>query len=119
LFAGLLYGIDLSQSAEHAMPLIAPRPVLLIHGTADQRTPVDNAYRLKAASTSPNVELWIVPGAAHVEAYLSDPQLYTTKIVKFLHFSARQLTTDGWLITRLGIPFTESNPAQPSDEGPG
>ena len=78
-----LYGIDLSATPEKAMTQIAPRPVLLIHGDADARIPVENAYRLKAATNNPNVELWIVPGAGHTGSYDVAPELYTLKIVTF------------------------------------
>ena len=81
--ASALYGIDLSVTPEKSMAQIAPRPVLLIHGDADARIPVENAYRLKAASNNPNVELWIVPGAGHTGSYDAEPELYTEKIVTF------------------------------------
>lgn len=81
--AGLMYGIDLSVTPEASMAQITPRPVLLIHGTGDTRIPVANAYRLKAASDNPNVQLWIVDGAEHTMAYRAEPQLYTETIVSF------------------------------------
>jgi pimeloyl-ACP methyl ester carboxylesterase len=77
------YGIDLTATPEKAMLKIAPRPALLIHGTADTRIPVENAYRLKAASNSSAVDLWIVPGAEHTQAYLVDPDFYARTIVGF------------------------------------
>jgi len=52
-------------SAVHDIPRIRPRPVLLMHGTADREVPVEQAYLLKSAG-GPNVELWIVPGADHL-----------------------------------------------------
>jgi len=44
---------------------ISPRPILLIHGTADRQIPVQDAYLLKQAA-GPQAELWIVPGADHL-----------------------------------------------------
>ncbi len=85
--SGLLYGIDLSATPAKAIAQIAPRPVLLIHGGADTRIPVDNAYRLKAATSSDTVELWIVPGVDHTLAYTADPELYARKIVAFFETS--------------------------------
>ena len=35
----------------------------------------------KAASTNPNVELWIVPGVEHTQAYRADPELYVDTVV--------------------------------------
>jgi uncharacterized protein len=78
-----LYGIDLDATPAKAMSAIAPRPVLLIHGTADTRIPVEHAYRLKAASTDPHVELWIVEGVEHTLAYTADPELYVQRIIAF------------------------------------
>ena len=83
-FASLFYGLDLAaMPPELAVPQIAPRPILFIHGTADTRIPVDHAYRLKAASRNPADELWIVPGAVHVQAFAVEPDLYATKVVAF------------------------------------
>lgn len=52
-------------SPVHDIPRIRPRPVLLMHGTADRQVPVEQAYQLKSAA-GPNAELWIVPGADHL-----------------------------------------------------
>lgn len=82
-FSSALYGIDLDATPQKAMAHIAPRPVLLIHGSADSRIPVENAYKLKAASSNPNVELWIVPGQEHTEAFKADPERYMQRLVAF------------------------------------
>lgn len=81
--ASVMYGIDPSVTPEKSMARLAPRPVLLIHGTGDTRIPVDNASRLKAATESPNVELWIVPGAEHTRSYAAEPEVYTQKVITF------------------------------------
>ena len=62
LVARYLFGLDFDTiSPEHAVPDIAPRPILFIHGRNDAVIPVENAYRLKAASRNPVDELWIHP----------------------------------------------------------
>jgi alpha-beta hydrolase superfamily lysophospholipase len=43
---------------------IPPRPILIMHGTADDQISVDNAYRLAKAAGN-RVQLWIVKGAGH------------------------------------------------------
>lgn len=48
-----------------AISHIAPRPVLLMHGTADKQIPVRDAYLLKQAG-GPSAELWIADGADHL-----------------------------------------------------
>jgi uncharacterized protein len=78
----VLYGLDLAViPPEQAVPRIAPRPILLIHGTGDRRIPVEHAYRLRAAARGPDDELWIVPEAGHVLSYDREPGPYATKVL--------------------------------------
>ncbi len=66
--AWLLYSLDFDAiPPERAVPDIAPRPILFIHGEKDHTIPVEHAYRLKAASQNPADELWILPGLGHTE----------------------------------------------------
>lgn len=52
-------------SAQHDIGRISPRPVLLMHGTADRQIPLEHVYLLKSAAGR-NTELWIAPGADHL-----------------------------------------------------
>jgi uncharacterized protein len=84
VFARLLYGLDLDAIApERALAQIAPRPVMFIHGTADDRIPVEHSYHLKAVSNNPADELWIVPGAGHVQAFTIEPDTYALRVTSF------------------------------------
>ena len=84
LFTQVLFGLDLSViPPELAVPRLAPRPILFIHGTADQRIPVENAARLKAAARGPADELWLVPGAGHVLSFEREPDTYAAKVLAF------------------------------------
>lgn len=71
------------------IPRISPRPVLILHGTADSQIPVENGYWLKEAGGE-NVILSIIEGADHLifsEDGLSDtPEdvLYRQHILSFL-----------------------------------
>jgi pimeloyl-ACP methyl ester carboxylesterase len=56
-----------------AAALIAPIPLLIVHGDKDEFFPVDHAERIYAAAGEPK-ELWIVPGFGHAERG-SGPQL--------------------------------------------
>lgn len=56
--------------------------LLLIHGDQDGIIPVQDAYDLKAAGGS-NVDLWIVPGGGHVEAYQKHSTEYLQKVRSF------------------------------------
>ena len=68
LVAWLLYSLDFGAiPPERAVPGIAPRPILFIHGDEDHTIPVEHARRFKAASQNPADELWILPGLGHTE----------------------------------------------------
>ncbi|HEX7994686.1 MAG TPA: alpha/beta fold hydrolase [Streptosporangiaceae bacterium] len=58
---------------DDAAALIAPIPLLIVHGDKDAFFPVDHAERIHAAANDPK-ELWIVPGFGHAESG-SGPQL--------------------------------------------
>jgi fermentation-respiration switch protein FrsA (DUF1100 family) len=61
---------------------IAPRPIFFIHGDADTIVPVDMSKKLFAAAKEPK-ELWIVPGANHLEAHKRAPVDYENRITTF------------------------------------
>ena len=83
-FASLFYGLDLEAMAPVlAVPQIAPRPILFIHGASDSRIPAENSRLLLAASRNPADTLWIVPGAEHVEAFTTQPEEYTARMLRF------------------------------------
>lgn len=83
LFMGrFVLGMDLTT----AQPVteiddIAPRPVLIIHGSADAFTPVEHGRALAAAA--PDAEYWEVPGAGHARSYETDPQQYVDRVASF------------------------------------
>ena len=54
----------LNDSPLHDIRAIAPRPVLIIHGTADEQIPLENAEFLLEAGGE-GVESWIVEGAGN------------------------------------------------------
>jgi fermentation-respiration switch protein FrsA (DUF1100 family) len=51
-----------------AAALIAPTPLLIVHGDQDLFFPVDHAQQLYEAARDPK-ELWIVPGFGHAERH--------------------------------------------------
>jgi alpha-beta hydrolase superfamily lysophospholipase len=65
-----------------AIPRIAPRPVLLIHGDADRVIPDADSRALYAAARQPK-QLWIVPGAGHVEAFGVERAEYVRRVLAF------------------------------------
>ncbi len=62
--------------------LIAPRPILIIHGSKDSLVDPNDAPRLYKAAKDPK-ELWIVPEAEHCGAYFADRSVYVARITTF------------------------------------
>jgi fermentation-respiration switch protein FrsA (DUF1100 family) len=80
----IFYGVDFAAvKPVAAVADIAPRPILFIHGAEDTFVPVENAHRLYEAAANPEDELWIVPGADHVQAYNTAPDEYMDKVAAF------------------------------------
>jgi fermentation-respiration switch protein FrsA (DUF1100 family) len=76
---------------------IAPRPLLIIHGSADTLIPVEQGERLYAAAGEPK-ELWIVEGAIHCGAYFLDRPAYVQRVAEFFNRALseqRDQETDG------------------------
>jgi len=63
---------------------ISPRPILLIHGTADTIVSPKMSKRLFDAAGEPK-ELWLVPGAGHLQCHRADPDEYEKKVVGFFN----------------------------------
>jgi fermentation-respiration switch protein FrsA (DUF1100 family) len=83
----LMSGTDPGDVApERLVAAIAPRPVLLIQGTADQTVPASDSDRLLAAAATATTERWLVAGGRHAESYFVDPQAYLSRVASF--FSA-------------------------------
>ncbi len=83
--ARVIDGIDLAEIPPiAAVPRIAPRPIFFLHGTADQRIPVEHAKRLKAASRGPDDELWLLEGAGHTQGLSFDRAQYLERTTGFL-----------------------------------
>ncbi len=86
----LIYGVDFAAvKPVAAVAAIAPRPILFIHGGDDTFVPVANAHQLYEAAANPDDELWIVPGADHVQAYNTAPGEYMDKVAAFFDAALR------------------------------
>jgi pimeloyl-ACP methyl ester carboxylesterase len=59
-------------------------PILFIAGTADRRMPPALAEQMFKASSSPDKDLLMIPGATHGEAFSKDPQTYLNSVYRFL-----------------------------------
>lgn len=78
--AGGYSGRDVEPVREVAA--IAPRPVLIIHGSADSISPVEQGYAVYAAARQPK-ELWIAQGVEHCGAYFLDRPAYCARVTAF------------------------------------
>jgi len=58
-------------------------PLLLVGGTLDRHTTVDDTQLLYAAARAPK-ELWLIPGAAHVDYLEFTGDVYRRRILAFL-----------------------------------
>ena len=68
--------------------LVAPVPLLLIHGEADTTVPIEDARRLSAAA-GPIAELWTVPGADHSRSHAVAAQDYERRVTDHLRMAFR------------------------------
>ncbi len=83
LCAGLRLRANLfSADPIHWIGRIAPRPVLLMHGEADDEVPVAEARRLFRAAREPK-ELWLVPGASHRQIETVARDEYRRRLIEF------------------------------------
>jgi pimeloyl-ACP methyl ester carboxylesterase len=72
---------------EQAIGRIAPRPVLIIHGDADELVPVEHSARL--AANAPDATVWIVPAATHVESWVLLQDAYVDRVAGFFRDGLR------------------------------
>ena len=63
-------------------------PLLIMAGSEDERAPLADAQRLFAAAPEPK-ELWVVPGAAHVNFQHFAPAEYEARLLAFLERTIR------------------------------
>ncbi|MBN1680331.1 MAG: prolyl oligopeptidase family serine peptidase [Anaerolineae bacterium] len=77
----LLVGLDIDKlSPLDVIDQIAPRPILLIYGTAESSL---KGGRDQLAAAGDNAELWIVPGAGHGQYLKVAPEEYERRVIAF------------------------------------
>jgi len=72
-------GVDLRDASAADGLRFSATPVLLIHGLADERTSPENSRRLAALRTG--VELWLVPGSHHADAWATAQTAFETRVL--------------------------------------
>ena len=78
------YGVNLYEASSVAQLAKCSKPMLFIHGDADQLVPVRMAWENYNAKTSGYREIWIAPGSAHSRAFPDYPAEYTARVRAFL-----------------------------------
>ncbi|UFJ43349.1 alpha/beta hydrolase [Brevibacillus humidisoli] len=89
---------------------LAPRPVLLIHGTGDETVPFQDSCRLLETINHPCAEMWLVPGTGHVRSYAAYPEEYTERVLSFLERSVQDRPDEQWSQGDGGKRKTPSSP---------
>ena len=86
--ARVFQGLDLDRIPPvRAVPAIAPRPILFIHGGDDDVIPVRHAYRFKAASKNPADTLCVLPGRGHTEGIRLGPEQQTPSPLREMYLA--------------------------------
>ena len=82
-------GVDATRVAPvERVGRISPRPLMIIHGEADDFFSVQNARLMAEAAREPK-EVWIVPGVGHTAVYATDPPGYVARVTAFLEKAMR------------------------------
>jgi fermentation-respiration switch protein FrsA (DUF1100 family) len=86
--SALRQGVGHGQSPADIVHKIAPRPLLLMHGTGDVTVDPAHSKLLHARAGDPK-ELWIAEGAEHVRIFDRYPDEYRARVSAFLQSIAR------------------------------
>lgn len=68
---------------------VSPRPVLIIHGTADKTVPWEDGQSIYDAAKDPK-RLWLVPESEHVACFYRDRMSYTRTVLGFFENEFRR-----------------------------
>lgn len=78
-----LYNLNFKTASSEAQVKKSTQPMLFIHGNSDNYVPVSMAKKLFDVKPDPK-EIWIVPQAAHAQAYKQAPAEYTKRVKEFI-----------------------------------
>lgn len=95
---------------ERAIPQIAPRPIMLIHGTRDAIIRPYHAERLHAAASEPK-QIWWAQGSDHVQARFDHPGDFYPRVTEFCLQAVRKQPPDELPATP---PASGSSPNAPA-----
>lgn len=78
------YGVNLYEASSVAQLAKCAKPMMFIHGGADQLVPVRMAWENYNAKVNGYREIWIAPGSAHSRSFPDYPGEYTARVRAFL-----------------------------------
>ena len=84
LLANVLYAIDIGELTPVKAVARLNYPILVMHGTDDQRIPFDHGRRVYQAA-HPESEFWINTGLEHVEAFSTYPDEYVERVATYFN----------------------------------
>lgn len=79
------YGWDFKEASCVNQLSRCDRPMLFIHGDADDFVPFEHLQKVYDAKTLGYKEMWVAKGSEHAMAYRDYPQEYTEKVKQFLN----------------------------------
>ncbi|MBQ8502338.1 MAG: alpha/beta hydrolase [Bacteroides sp.] len=82
-FCNRQYGWNFQQASALEAVKRSTRPMLFIHGEADDYVPTRMVYPLYEAHKGPK-ELWTLPDVGHADAFKSNPEEYTRRVKAFV-----------------------------------
>ena len=80
--ATIFFGINLGDLTPERVVKDIRYPILLFHGRADTRVPVEHGIRVYEAAP-PGSEILLVPGVNHVDLFNSDPEMFMGRVVPY------------------------------------
>jgi uncharacterized protein len=83
LVTKILYKIDFSRVKPLESVKKIKVPVFIIHGGKDTTVPVQHAYRLRGACRNRDNQFWVVPEAAHTDAFSIHTEEYLARVTSF------------------------------------
>ena len=83
LMAKGIYGIDIGELAPERAVARLKYPILVIHGTGDQRIPWEQGQRVAKAAEEGSF-LWLLPDVDHVDAFMTYPEEYVERVTDYL-----------------------------------
>ena len=78
------YGWDFKEASSVKQLAKCDRPMLFIHGDADDFVPLEQLQMNYDAKTAGYKEMWVAEGAVHANAYAKYPEAYTQHVREFL-----------------------------------